>query len=77
MVVGSGDEIEERIVTTAERIGPLWVIVSGLKGGERVVVEGLQKVRPKMKVHAQEVPAEAKESPSGATEPATKPGETK
>jgi membrane fusion protein (multidrug efflux system) len=77
MVVGQGDEIEERIVTTAERIGPLWVIESGLKAGERVVVEGLQKVRPKMKVHAQEVPAEEKESHSEATAPATKPGESK
>jgi membrane fusion protein (multidrug efflux system) len=77
MVVGPGDEIEERIVTTAERIGPLWVIASGLKNGERVVVEGLQKVRPKMKVHAQEVPAEEKESPPSAPAPTTKPGESK
>jgi membrane fusion protein (multidrug efflux system) len=77
MVVGPGDETEERIVTTGERIGPLWLIESGLKGGERVVVEGLQKVRPKMKVHAQEVPAEEKESPPSAPAPTTKPGESK
>jgi len=77
MVVGPGDEIEERIVTPAERIGPLWVIESGLKAGEKVVVEGLQKVRSKMKVHAQEVPAEEKESPTGATEPKPKTGEPK
>ncbi|MFN0241625.1 MAG: efflux RND transporter periplasmic adaptor subunit [Planctomycetota bacterium] len=75
MVLGQGDELEQRPVTPAERVGSLWVIASGLKGGERVVVEGLQKVRPKMKVNAQEVPAE--ESPSGVTEPATKTGESK
>lgn len=71
MVVGPGDELEQRPVTPAERVGPLWVIASGLKGGERVVVEGLQKVRAKMKVNAQEVSAE--ESPSGTT----KTGESK
>ncbi len=34
------------MVTPAERIGTLWVIDSGLKAGDRIVVEGLQKVRP-------------------------------
>ena len=49
-VVGSGDTVEIRMVTTAERIGTLWVIDSGLKAGDRIVVEGLQKVRAGMKV---------------------------
>ena len=39
-----------RMVTPAERIGTLWVIDSGLKAGDRIVVEGLQKVRAGMKV---------------------------
>jgi membrane fusion protein, multidrug efflux system len=79
MVLGPGDELEERIVKATERVGPLWVIESGLKSGDRVVVEGLQKVRPKMKVHATEVPAEEqeKEKPSEATDPKTKAGEKK
>jgi membrane fusion protein, multidrug efflux system len=49
-VVGSGDTVEIRMVTPAERIGTLWVIDSGLKAGDRIVVEGLQKVRAGMKV---------------------------
>jgi membrane fusion protein, multidrug efflux system len=77
MVLGPGDELEQRVVTPAERIGRLWVIGSGLKSGERVVVEGLQKVRPKMKVHAQEVPAEEKETPPEASAPTTQPDEKK
>jgi membrane fusion protein (multidrug efflux system) len=49
-VVGSGDTVEIRMVTPAERIGTLWVIDAGLKAGDRIVVEGLQKVRAGMKV---------------------------
>jgi membrane fusion protein (multidrug efflux system) len=49
-VVGRDDAVEIRMVTPGERIGSLWVIESGLKAGERVVVEGVQKVRPGVKV---------------------------
>jgi membrane fusion protein (multidrug efflux system) len=49
-VVGSDDAVEMRMVTPAQRIGALWVIDAGLKAGDRVVVEGLQKVRPGVKV---------------------------
>ena len=58
MVVGADDTVEQRMVTPAERIGSLWVIASGLKAGERVVVDGLQKVRPGMKVSPKTVPIE-------------------
>jgi membrane fusion protein (multidrug efflux system) len=54
-VVGGDESIEMRMVKPAERIGTLWVIDSGLKAGERIVVEGLQKVRPGMKVKAETV----------------------
>ena len=40
------------------RIGALWVITSGLKSGDRVVIEGLQKIRPGMKVSVQIAPIE-------------------
>lgn len=49
-VVGGDDTVEIRMVKPGERIGTLWVIDSGLKAGEKVVVEGLQKVRPGVKV---------------------------
>jgi len=51
-VVGDDDTIELRMVQAGERIGTLWVIDSGLKTDERIVVEGLQKVRPGVKVQA-------------------------
>ncbi len=46
------------MVTPAQRIGTLWVIDAGLKAGEKIVVEGLQKVRPGMKVKAETVTIE-------------------
>lgn len=62
MAMGQGDTVEQRLVTPAERIGGLWVIAAGLKAGDRVIVEGLQKVRPGMKVNAQTVLIEEKEA---------------
>lgn len=45
-VVDRQNKVAIRPVKAAERIGSLWVIDEGLKAGERVVVEGLQKVKP-------------------------------
>jgi membrane fusion protein (multidrug efflux system) len=44
-VVGSDDKVELRVVQTGVRDGSLQVIDKGLAPGERVVVEGIQKVR--------------------------------
>jgi membrane fusion protein (multidrug efflux system) len=49
-VVGGDNTVEVRLVTPAQRIDTLWVIDSGLKAGDRIVIEGLQKVRPGVKV---------------------------
>jgi membrane fusion protein (multidrug efflux system) len=44
-VVGADNKAEIRPVKVGERVGSLWVVEDGLKPGERVVVEGLQRVR--------------------------------
>jgi len=44
-VVGSDNKVTIRPVTVGERVGKLWIVTEGLKAGERVVVEGLMKVR--------------------------------
>jgi len=49
-VVGTDSKVDIRPVKTAERVENLWVILEGIKPGERVVVEGIQKVRPGMTV---------------------------
>jgi membrane fusion protein (multidrug efflux system) len=57
-VVKPDDTVDVRMVTPGERIGTLWVIDSGLNTGERVVVEGLQKVRAGVKVTPETVTIE-------------------
>jgi membrane fusion protein (multidrug efflux system) len=44
-VVGSDNKVSIRPVNVGERVGTMWIINEGLKPGERVVVEGVQKVR--------------------------------
>ena len=50
-VVGSDNKISIRNVKTSDRVGSLWIVDDGLKPGERVVAEGVQKVRPGMTVN--------------------------
>jgi membrane fusion protein (multidrug efflux system) len=44
-VVGSDHKVSMRAVKPGETVGTNWVIDSGLKPGEQVVVEGLQKLK--------------------------------
>ena len=50
-VVDSENKIAIRNVKTSDRVGNQWIIDEGLKPGERVVAEGVQKVRPGMAVN--------------------------
>lgn len=52
-VVGPGNKIDIRSVKPAERIDSLWVIDEGLKPGDKVVMEGFQKVKQGMIVTPQ------------------------
>jgi membrane fusion protein, multidrug efflux system len=58
VVTGDGT-VDLRPVETGERVGALWVVDKGLKAGESVVVEGLQKLRPGVKVKAETVTIES------------------
>lgn len=57
MLVNADSKVEARVVQATQSLGDQWVITNGLAAGERVIVEGLQKVRPDMTVQAQEVGA--------------------
>ena len=56
-VVGADNKVSIRPVTVGDRVGKMWIITDGLKAGERVVVEGLQKVKDGAPVKA--VPVES------------------
>jgi membrane fusion protein (multidrug efflux system) len=45
-VVGADNRVATRSVEVGDRLGTMWVISNGLKPGDRVVVEGQQKLKP-------------------------------
>ena len=68
LVVGAGDKVEPRTLVADRAIGDRWLVTSGLSAGDRLIVEGLNKVGPGMPVHPVEVAAKP-------TAPAVKPVE--
>ena len=71
-VVNADNTVDIRIVNPGERIGSLWVINEGLKPGDRVIVEGLQKVRNGMKVDPKPFVEPLETAPSSSTTSATR-----
>jgi membrane fusion protein (multidrug efflux system) len=61
-VVGTNNRVEVRRVITERRVGDQWLISAGLKAGERVVVDGVQRVRPGITVTPVPFPANAPEA---------------
>lgn len=54
-VVNARGKAEQRVLKTGPIVGDKWLVTEGLKSGDRLIVEGLQKVRDGLPVHA--VPA--------------------
>ncbi len=46
LVVEAGDKVALRPIKIDDRIGEFYIVAEGLKPGERVIVEGVQRVRP-------------------------------
>jgi membrane fusion protein (multidrug efflux system) len=67
LVVGEGDKVALRTVTLREPYQQFYIVASGLKAGERVIVEGIQKARPGMQVKA--VPAPDRSAAPAASPP--------
>ncbi len=45
LIVTADNKVEKRVVVTERAIGDTWLVNSGLNAGERVIVEGVNKVR--------------------------------
>ena len=73
-VVGPDNKVEIRPVKVAERVGALWVVTEGLKPGERVVAEGIQKVKSGSVINPKPYTPEAQPAKS-APAPDAKPAE--
>ena len=67
MAVDAESKVVARPVQVAQSLGENWVVTSGVKAGERIIVEGLQKVRPGVAVQAEEAGA-APAAPAAAAQ---------
>ena len=50
-IVNKDNIVEERRIETDKMLGDKWVLTGGLKEGDTVIVQGIQKVKPGMKVN--------------------------
>jgi len=74
-VIGADNKPAPRNVTIASNSGQNWIVTGGLKEGERVMIDGFQKLQmmpPGTPVKA--VPWQAKAAPAGAAPAAAQPG---
>lgn len=62
LVLGEGNKVEQRRLVLARDVGNQWLVSSGLEPGDRLIVEGLQRVRPGIVVTP--VPAGSKATPA-------------
>jgi RND family efflux transporter MFP subunit len=59
-VIAADNKVSIRTVSVGDRVGTQWVIAEGLNAGERVVAEGVQKVRTGLQVNPKPFAAETK-----------------
>ena len=56
-VLDAGDQVEPRSLEISRSVGNAWLVTAGVRAGDRVVVDGLQKIRPGVKVRPVPAPA--------------------
>ncbi len=77
VLVVAEDKVVFRPVTLDERVGDAYIVTKGLQPGERVIVDGVQKVRPGMQVKAETratPPPTAPAAPAAPAAPGNTPG---
>ena len=66
MVVGAEEKVEPRLIKVVRTVGDSWLVSEGLKAGDRVILEGLQKARPGTPVKAVPFGAKPTAAPAAA-----------
>ncbi|MBV6321224.1 efflux RND transporter periplasmic adaptor subunit [Duganella violaceipulchra] len=72
LIVGADNKVLAQPVTATANDGQNWVVSSGLKGGERIVVEGFQKAKPGATVNPQPWKGPVGTTPAAAAPAAAK-----
>lgn len=70
MTVGAEEKVEPRLIKVVRTVGDSWLVSEGLKAGDRVILEGLQKARPGTPVKAVPFGSAPVGPPGGAPQPA-------
>ena len=70
LVVDGSDKVELRVLKVERSIGDKWLVSGGLKAGDRVILEGLQKVRPGSPVKVVTFGSKPDATPAAAAQPA-------
>jgi membrane fusion protein, multidrug efflux system len=71
LVAGENDAVERRTLKTERAVGDSWLVTDGLKVGDRVIVEGIQRIRPGATVKV--VPFGVKAAAAGSQPAAKQP----
>jgi membrane fusion protein (multidrug efflux system) len=67
MVVGNDSTVEVRVLETPRTVGNQWLVTSGLKAGDQVIINNLQKIRPGAPVKAVPTPPTAATASTAST----------
>jgi membrane fusion protein (multidrug efflux system) len=73
MVVGADGKVEPRTLVADRAVGDKWLVETGLKAGDKLIVEGNNKIGPGMPVHA----TEKTETAAGSAAPPAPPAQGK
>lgn len=77
MTVGAEEKAEPRPITVVRTVGDSWLVSDGLKAGDRIILEGLQKARPGTPVKAVPFGSAPAAPPGGAPQPTAAPAAKK
>ncbi len=75
LVLGPGNMVQPRIVTTRQTVGDKWLVTSGLKAGDKLMTEGLVGIMPGMKVTPHPAGTVPKPAPAAPGTTGGKPGQ--
>ena len=69
MVVGAEEKVEPRVIKADRTVGDSWLVTDGLKVGDRIILEGIQRARPGTAVKAVPFGSAPAAPPVGSAQP--------
>jgi membrane fusion protein (multidrug efflux system) len=70
MLVGAEEKVEPRVIKVDRTVGDNWLVSEGVKAGDRIIIEGIQKARPGTQVKAVPFGSAPAAPPTAAPQPA-------